>query len=234
MRSNPEKTPKHSNLSVDCVVFGYANERLNVLLIKRKGNINFSDEQFALPGDLLAKNESLDEAANQILYRLTKFKGIFLKQFHAFGDPNRVSTPQDQEWLRASKKKPKARVITIAYYALVKADDYTPESSSISEETQWIPIDKIPALTFDHNLIVDKAYTHLKENLIDKQIGFELLPEKFTLSELQSFYETLLDVKYDKRNFRKNLKSQTYLKKLDEKVQGQAHRPANLYVYVKD
>jgi 8-oxo-dGTP diphosphatase len=122
----------------------------------------------------------------------------------------------------------------VAYYALVKSDDYKPESSAISEETQWTPIDEIPALTFDHNFIVEKAYAHLKENLIDKQIGFELMPEKFTLSELQYFYESILDVKYDKRNFRKSLKSQTYLKKLDEKVQGQANRPASLYVYLKD
>jgi 8-oxo-dGTP diphosphatase len=229
-----KKVQINPNVSVDCVVFGYSNGRLKVLLIKRKPIANVSTQQFALPGDLVMEDESLDTAAERILFQLTKIKGIYLEQFHTFGDPHRVSALKDQEWLRAFRKEPEARVITVAYYALVKSEDYTPVPSSFAGETQWTPIDEIPTLAFDHNLILEKAYLHLKQNLVAKQIGFELLPEKFTLSELQHFYETLLEVKYDKRNFRKNLKSQTYLKKLDEKVKGHAHRPANLYIYVKE
>lgn len=235
MNLNPKKKLQiNPNVSVDCVVFGYSNGQLKVLLIKRKAIANVSTEQFALPGDLVREDESLDRAAEKILFRLTKIKGIYLEQFYTFGDPNRVAALKDQEWLRAFRKEPEARVITVAYYALVKSEDYTPMPSSFAGETQWTPIDEVPVLAFDHNIILEKAYAHLKENLVEKQIGFELLPEKFTLSELQHFYETLLDIKYDKRNFRKNLKSQKYLKKLDEKVKGQAHRPAQLYTYVKE
>ena len=232
MKSKAQNKIKiNPNVSVDCVVFGYSNERLKVLLIKRKPVPNVRTEQYALPGDLVNEGESLDEAAQKILVRLTKIEGIYLDQFYTFGDPNRVKALKDQEWLRAFRKEPEARVITIAYYALVKSEDYTPEPSSFAGETQWVPIDDIPTLAFDHNEIVDKAYEHLKANLIDKQIGFELLPDKFTLSELQFFYETILNVQYDKRNFRKSLKGKSYLKKLDEKVKGLAHRPAHLYVY---
>lgn len=228
-----KKPQFNPNVSVDCVVFGYSNEQLKVLLIKRKPITNVSTEQFAIPGDLVMENESLDAAAEKILFRLTNIKDIYLRQFHTFGDPDRVSAVKDQEWLRAFRKEPEARVITVAYYALVKSEDYKPIPSSFAGETQWTPINKIPTLAFDHNEIVLKAYEHLKENLIDKQIGFELLPEKFTLSELQFFYEKILNVKYDKRNFRKSLKSKDYLQKLDEKVKGQAHRPAHLYMYKK-
>lgn len=225
---------KYTNLSVDCVIFGYRNEQLNVLLIKRKGSENFSKEQYALPGDLLDKKDSLDEAAEKILFNLTHFKGIYLEQFYTFGSPRRVSNKADREWLKASRKIPGERVITVAYFALVKVEDYSADYRSDDGEISWTPINEIPQLTFDHNQIVEKAHAYLRANLIDKQIGFELLPEKFTLSELQSFYETILNVAYDKRNFRKNIKSQTFIKKLDEKVEGQAHRPARLYTYQPD
>lgn len=235
MKANSNRKPQiNPNVSVDCVVFGYSNGVLKVLLIKRKAIKNVSTEQFAIPGDLVNQDESLDAAAEKILYGLTNIEGIYLKQFHTFGDPNRVSALKDQEWLRAFRKEPEARVITVAYYALVKSEDYTPTPSSFAGETQWTPIHEIPTLAFDHNLIVEAAYKHLKDNLIDKQIGFELLPEKFTLSQLQKFYEAILNVSYDKRNFRKNLKTKTYIKKLDEKLKGQAHRPANLYIYKED
>lgn len=235
MKTNAKKKLQiNPNVSVDCVVFGYSNSKLKVLLIKRKPIPNVSTQQFALPGDLVSEDESLDSAAEKILFQLTKIKGIYLEQFHTFGDPNRVAAVKDQEWLRAFRKEPEARVITVAYFALVKSEDYTPVPSSFAGETQWTAIDEVPVLAFDHNLILERAYTHLKENLIDKQIGFELLPEKFTLSELQQFYENLLNTTYDKRNFRKNIKSKSYIKKLNEKVKGHAHRPANLYTYVKE
>lgn len=231
LNSQPNINP---NVSVDCVVFGYSNEKLKVLLIKRKPIPNVRTQQLALPGDLVQENESLDTAAEKILFQLTGLKGIYLEQFHTFGDPHRVKAIKDQEWLRAFRKEPDARVITVAYYALVKSEDYQPRPSSFAGEIQWMPIDEIPSLAFDHNEIVDRAYAHLKADLINKQIGFELLPEKFTLSELQFFYESILNVTYDKRNFRKSIKGKTYLKRLDEKVKGLAHRPAYLYVYDKE
>lgn len=219
------------NVSVDCVVFGYSDDQLKVLLIKRKAIPNVSQEQFALPGDLVDDYESLDQAAEKILFSLTKIDGIFLKQFHTFGNPNRVQALKDQEWLRAFRKEPEARVITVAYFALVKSEDYQPVPSSFAGETQWTPINEIPTLAFDHNDILNKAHQYLQDELIDKQMGFELLPEKFTLTELQTLYETILGVQYDKRNFRKNVKGKPYLKELDEKVKGVAHRPASLYKF---
>lgn len=232
LKTNKENIT-NPNVSVDCVVFGYSNEQLKVLLIKRKPISGVSSEQFALPGDLVNEDESLDDAAEKILFDLTKINGIYLKQFHTFGSPHRVKAIKDQEWLRAFRKKPEARVITVAYFALVKSEDYKPQPSSFAGETVWTPICEIPTLAFDHNEILNKAYEHLKDVLIDKQIGFELLPEKFTLSELQILYENILGVKYDKRNFRKSLKGKSYLVELDEKVKGVAHRPANLYIYKK-
>ncbi|MGB1018299.1 MAG: NUDIX hydrolase [Chitinophagales bacterium] len=222
------------NVSVDCVVFAYSNKQLKVLLIKEKAFTNTCPQQLALPGDLVSEDESLDDTAKKILFDLTKINSIYIKQFHTFGNANRVRFLKDKESKRAFRKKPETRLITVAYFALVKSEDYQPLPSSFAGETQWIPIDEIPILAFDHNEILNKAHNYLKDELIDKQMGFELLPEKFTLTELQTLYETILNIKYDKRNFRKNIKGKAYLKELKEKVKGLAHRPANLYIHVNN
>ncbi len=218
------------NVSVDCVVFGFDNEKLKVLLIEQRNTGQF-EAQLALPGDLVLERENLDEAATRVLKQLTHLEGIYLKQFKTFGDPNRVNNVKDKEWLRTFREDPAARVITVAYYSLVKLEDYLPEAASFAGKVIWQPVDEIPALAFDHNIIVNEALKRLREEFEFKNIGYELLPKKFTLSMLQTLHEIVLGVKLDKRNFRKKLKNSTTIIALEEKQTGVDHKPAQLFVY---
>ena len=231
-------TNSQVDISVDCVVFGFDGEQLKLLLIDQKlpetGNLSPEVLQIALPGDLMNAGESLDACAARVLKELTSLEGIYLKQFYAFGDPNRVSDLKDQEWLRSFRVNPERRVITVAYYSLVKMDDYVPQASSFASNAKWTDIQDVPELAFDHNDIADKAIAVLRQELTTKHIGFELLPEKFTLSQLQTLYETILDKKLDKRNFRKNIKKMDQVIPLDEKQQGVLHKPAQLFRFDRD
>lgn len=219
------------NVSVDCVVFGFDEEKLKVLLIEQKTSTSTSQALFALPGDLVLEDEDLDASASRVLKELTNLEGIYLKQFHAFGHPSRVKDVKDQEWLRTQRDVPNARVITIAYYSLVKMEDYNPSGSSFAQSAIWTDIDHVPDLAFDHNSILQKAQDVLREEVLRKPIGFELLPKKFTLSQLQRLYEIILDKKLDKRNFRKKLMKLDQVVPLDEKQQGVLHKPARLYKF---
>jgi len=218
------------NVSTDCVVFGFDNEKLKVLLIeqKNKGGIQ---AQFALPGDLILENEDLYQSATRILKELTHLEGIYLKQFKTFGDPSRVRDVKDQDWLRTFREDPQARVITVAYYSLVKMEDYVPQPASLADKVIWQNVDEVPQLAFDHNQIVNEALERLREEVEYKNVGYELLPKKFTLSMLQKLHEIILGVELDKRNFRKKIKKSEVLIPLDEKQSGVDHKPAQLFRY---
>lgn len=218
------------NVSVDCVVFGFDNEKLKVLLIKQR-NLDEDAAQLALPGDHVLEKENLDQAANRVLKELTNLEGIYLKQFQTFGDPDRLSNVKDQEWLRTFREDPTVRVFTVAYYSLVKMEDYFPAAASFAGEVKWQDVDQIPDLAFDHNLIVNDALTRLREEFELKNIGYELLPKKFTLSMLQTLHEIVLGVTLDKRNFRKKIKKSPVLVPLSEKQKGVDHKPAQLFEY---
>lgn len=228
----------HIDISVDCVVFGFDGESLNVLLIEQrlpeKGLLTPEKLQMALPGDMVLENESLDDSAARVLKELTSLEGIYLKQFHTFGDPERVKGLKDLDWLRSFRANPDRRVITVAYYSLVKMDEYQPQPSSFAGRATWINVADIPMLAFDHNDIAYTALEVLREELIAHHIGFELLPEKFTLSQLQQLYEVILDKKLDKRNFRKNIKKLDQIVPLDEKQKGVLHKPAQLFRFDKE
>lgn len=223
------------DVSVDCVLFGFDDKKLKVLLIEQRQpggkDKKLTRLQTALPGDLLKETESLDDAAKRVLKELTSLKGIYLKQFYTFGDPMRVKNLKDQEWLRMFRAHPERRVVTVGYYSLVKMDDFEPKASSFAGKTKWVDVYNIPDLAFDHNLIVERALEIFRHELIADNIGFELLPEKFTLSQLQHLHEIILDKKLDKRNFRKNILKIEDLKPLDEKQKGVLHKPAQLYQY---
>jgi 8-oxo-dGTP diphosphatase len=227
-------------VSVDCVVLGYdeVENRLQVLLIKQKDpdkqNVETYKSQFAIPGDLINENESLDEAANRVLNELTHIKGLYLQQFYTFGHPERVRDPKDADWLRLHRKDPNARVITIAYLALVRIDHITPSAGSFAENTIWRSTKKIPKLAFDHNQIVNKALELIREHPEQHIMGRELLPPKFTLSQLQNLYEAMSGVSLDKRNFRKSIKNAEYLIPLDEKQKGVLHKPAQYFSFKKN
>jgi 8-oxo-dGTP diphosphatase len=222
------------DVSVDCVIFGFDERKLKVLIIDQKQvakNHPVSHLQSALPGDLVQPSESFDHAAQRVLKELTNLSGIYLKQFYAFGSPDRVRKQKDQEWLVALRPNPERRVVTIGYYSLVNMDDFKPKAASFAGKARWVDVYEIPSMAFDHNEIVDKALEMLRHELIADNIGFELLPEKFTLSQLQHLYEIVLDKKMDKRNFRKNVLKMEQLQPLDEKQTGVLHKPAQLYQY---
>ena len=221
------------NVSVDCVVFGWNGEDLNILLIeqKRAEKNKHLPPRYALPGDLVLENEGLDEAAIRILNELTHLSGIPLHQFHTFGNPDRVKGLKDRDWLRAFREHPEAHVITVAYFALVRMDDFKPEAASFASKTYWVKVRNIPELAFDHNEILNLAMYHLKKEVEQKNIGFELLPEKFTLSQIQSLHEAILERSLDKRNFRKSIKKLETIVPLNEKQVGVTHKPGQLFVY---
>lgn len=233
-----EIKPALTDVSVDCVVFGFDGDSLKVLLIEQGldegGILKDENRQLALPGNLVNEGESLDCSAQRVLKELTSLEGIYLKQFFTFGDPLRVKGQKDQAWLSTMRKHPERRVITVAYYSLVKMEDYEPQAASFAGKAIWVDFKDVPSLAFDHNEIAEKAMDVLRQELETKHIGFELLPEKFTLSQLQLLYEIILDKKLDKRNFRKNIKRLDHVVPLNEKQQGVLHKPAQLFRYDKE
>ena len=221
------------NLSIDCVILGFDNDqKLKILLIKKL--ISEREEfQYAIPGDLLEENEDLLCGAKRILKNLTSLENLFLKQFRIFGDPLRTKEKKDQAWLKLYRKKPEERVVTVGYLSLVKMEDYIPQASSFALDAEWVGLKDIPeSLAFDHNEIIKSGLLYLKTQL-DHKIISNLLPSKFTLSQLQYIYEILLDEKLDKRNFRKTISKISVIKKTKEKQEGVAHKPAYLYTYEK-
>lgn len=221
------------NVSVDCVVFGFDNQKLNVLLIEQK-MADKEKVQFALPGDLILEDEGLDAAANRVLYEISGLSGIFLRQFKAFGDPNRVSDIKDLEWLKSYRSNPQARVITVAYLALIKMDEFETNASSFAERVFWQDVEEVPALAFDHSRILEEALERLRDDFQNHRTGFELLPDRFTLGQIQRLYEIILGVELDKRNFRKKILKEKLVSATNEKQTGVLHKPAVLYELNQD
>lgn len=225
------------NVSVDCVIFGFDGEKLKVLLIDRGQDINGpheGDKVYALPGNLIREDENLDEAAERVLNELTGLRDIFLEQFGSFGDPNRLTKEHDYEWLKSIRAEPDARVITVAYYSLIRADHVEIHASGFAKDAFWYDIDNLPELGFDHEDIIQGALKELKFKSKYQPIGFELLPEKFTLGQLQKLYEAILNTDLDKRNFRRKILKMSFLVPLKEKQQGVPHKPARYYMFDKD
>ncbi len=218
------------DVSVDCVVFGFDDNELKVLLIEQRPQLTVSNTQKALPGDLVKDDEDLDGAANRVLKELTSLSGLYLHQFKAFGNPKRVSDLKDQEWLRAFRSRPRSRVVTVAYYSLVRMEDFKPMASSFAGKVEWQKLDEVPELAFDHNKILSEALRVLRAEINLKLLS-KLLPSKFSLSQVQRLYELILGKELDKRNFRKKLKSENDLVELDEKEEHVDHKPAQLYRY---
>lgn len=205
-----ERYLKH--LSVDCVIFGFKKSELNILLIKL--DVEPGKGHWALPGGNIKTDEGLDEAAHRVLKELTSVEKVYMEQLYSFGNLDRF---------------PLFRVITIAYYALVKPERYRLSPGPKASEVRWFPIKQIPELPFDHDHILKEALKQLKRNIRYKPIGFELLPKKFTLTEIQTLYECILGRELDKRNFRKKILSMNLLEKLSEKQTDVAHRRPFLY-----
>lgn len=203
-------------LSIDCLIFGFRNEALDILLIKHGEGI--SKGMWALPGGWIQYNESVDDAANRILNSLTGVSNIYLEQLRSFGSIGRYPTK---------------RVITIAYYALVNADNYKLNPGFTASDAQWFNIQQVPNLPYDHNEILSFGFTHLKHKVRHEPIGFNLLPKKFTLHQIQKLYEAILETELDKPNFRRKLLNMNLLVPCEEKQKDVSHRAANLYRFDK-
>jgi 8-oxo-dGTP diphosphatase len=201
-------------VTVDIVLFTADADQLQVLLIQRKSQP--FQHMWAIPGGFIRTGETLEEAAKRRLLEETNIKGIYLEQLSAFGTPER---------------DPRARVITVAYYALIGADRLKLEASANAEDVRWFSITQLPELAFDHRNIVQRAWERMKTRLKDSNISFQLLPERFTLTELQRVYELILDRKLDKRNFRKKMLSLDILAQTDQTKMEGYHRPAQLYAF---
>ncbi len=200
------------NLSIDNLIFCLDGRALKVLLIKRGDNI--LPGQWGLPGGWIKENEDLRDAANRILKEQTNVDDLYLEQLKTFGKVNRY---------------PYTRVVTVAYYALINASTAELRAGFSAEEAAWFNIRKIPELVFDHKEILDFGIQHLQHKIRHYPIGFNLLPEKFTLLQLQELYQAILDIELDKPNFRRKIMKMNLLKKCEEKQQGVAHRAASLF-----
>lgn len=229
----PREIPLNPNVSVDCVIFGFDGEKLKVLLIDRGQILNdpTSNQVYALPGNLIRDDETLDDAANRVLRELTGLTNIYLEQFGSFGDPDRLTKADDHAWLKSIRAQPDARVITVAYYSLIRADHYEIHASGFAKEAFWHDIENLPILGFDHAKIIRAALDELKFKSKYQPLGFELLPEKFTLGQLQKLYEAILNTELDKRNFRRKILKMGCLIPLNEKQTGVPHKPARYYKF---
>ncbi len=205
------------SLTVDCIIFGLdESSRLKVLLIQRAKE-PFKNH-WALPGGFVDENETLEAAALRELQEETGVSDVFIEQLFTFGTPGR---------------DPRGRVVTVAYYALINLAEHKIGADTDAQDVKWFPINELPPLAFDHAEILETAITRLRSKLRYQPVGFELLAEKFTLTQLQKLYETILDKALNKRNFRTKILKMDILKE-ENILRGVAHRPAQLYSFDKN
>ena len=205
----------HPAVTTDCVIFGFDGNDIKVLLIER--GIEPFKGKWAFPGGFLNMDETAGEGALRELKEETGLENAYIEQFNTYSDPGR---------------DPRERVITIAHYALVRIQEV--KGGDDAAKAQWFPIEEVPQLAFDHDKILRDAMRKLRERIHFEPIGFELLPEKFTMRDLQILYESILGVKFDRRNFAKKMMHYELLNQLDETVRPTAKRDALLYSFNKE
>jgi len=232
----PNSTLYNPHVSVDCVVFGFDGEKLKVLLIER--SINEQNELYndkKLPGSIILNDENLDDAASRVLNELTGLKNIYLSQYKSFGNPNRTNNPRDILWLENTTHLKIGRIVTVAYVALIKIDRkivFNTEDTSAN----WYDVNEINnmQLAFDHNQIIENGLQHIRHRLdVEPHLLFELLPHKFTISQLRILHDVVHQTRSDVRNFQKKVAQMSNLVMLDEVEEGVPHRAARLYKYKK-
>lgn len=226
--------------SVDCVIFGYQNQRLKVLLLKWK-----QTDVWALPGGFIFKDEHLEDAAQRVLIERTGLKSVYLKQFYTFGNTQRstnaelattalseqlmangILTKELLEWLQN-------RFITTGYFALVDIDHIKPQPDAFSDSCEWQSIDELPSLILDHNKIIAKALEFLKVQLNYLPIGQSLLPKKFTMQDLRRLYEVILRKPLDRGNFQRKILKLDFLVRHEKQMTGAANKAPYLYSFDK-
>ncbi len=205
------KTPL---VTVDIIIFTVMEKDLKVLLIKRE--IDPFKEKWAMPGGFIKIDEPLEEAAKRELYEETSVKDVYLEQLYTFGGIGR---------------DPRARVITVSYFALINSNEVKIKASSDASDVRWYAVKQLPELAFDHRKIIEYALKRLRWKLEYTTVAFKLLPEKFTLTQLQEVYEIIFDKELDKRNFRKKILSLGLVKETKETQKEVSHRPAKIYSF---
>lgn len=221
-------------VSVDCVLLGFDGEQLNVLLVRQSGEGGMdSTGAYKLPGSLINMDEDLDDAARRVLKQLTGLSQVKMTQFRAFGGANRLANANDAIWLQRFHKLDKQleRIVTIAYLSLLRIDRRM-EKLQGGYEAQWVPIGNLPSLAFDHEDIVCTAVTEVARMArLTPTVLFDLLPRKFTATQLRLVMENVAGMKTDVKNFHKKLAQMPYVVALDEKEQGVKHRAARYYKF---
>lgn len=222
-------------LSIDCTIFGYHENQLKVLLRSWKGV-----DGWCLPGGYIDRSESIEEAAHRILNERTGLTNVFLQQYYTFGDLRRLMNPGNEILLKSSWLYKDARgswlgdrTISIGYYALIEFSKAVPKPYEFSKDCAWWDIQNLPVLLFDHEQMINKAINTIRTQLKYQPVGLNLLPNKFTLPELQKLYETILDRTIDRRNFQKKILSLGVLKRLDQRRKIGAHRSPSLFTFDK-
>ena len=202
----------HPSVTTDCVIFGFDGVKLRVLLVER-GMAPYKG-RWAFPGGFLNMDESAEEGALRELKEETGLEGAYIRQFHTFSDPQR---------------DPRERVITIAYYALVRMQEV--KGGDDASDARWFALDEVPPLAFDHDQILRKAEKTLRQQIHFEPVGFELLPEKFTIKQLQNLYEAILDMRFDRRNFYNKMRRLGMLELTGDTANPSQRREANLFSF---
>lgn len=205
----------HPSVTTDCVIFGFDGNKLKVLLVER--GIEPFKGRWAFPGGFLKMDENAHEGALRELREETGLNNAYIRQFHTFTDPAR---------------DPRERVITIAHYALVRLQEV--KGGDDAARAEWFALDEVPALAFDHDRILRMALKELRKQIHFEPVGFELLPPKFTVKQLQQLYEAILDVKFDRRNFYNKMKHLGILTRLDETIHNSPQKEAFLFKFNKE
>lgn len=222
------------SVSVDCVIFGFHAGELKVLLLKGK-----HDPKWALPGGFIYQDENVEEAASRVLQERTQLTGIFLRQFHLFGDVKRTEQKHARRWLEeAGVEDPDShwimqRFVTIGYYALVEFEKVNPVPDEYSSECDWHNVLELRNLILDHKQIIEKGLESLRLHLNFQPIGLNLLPKEFPLKDLQLIYETILGKKLDRSNFQRKILSYGILDRKEKQFSGGSHRAPYLYSFNK-
>ncbi len=200
-------------VAIDCIIFGFQEGNLKILLFKRK--VAPFEKEWSLIGSFVKVSENIKEASNRILEEITGLKGVYLKELRSYGNVSR---------------DPGARVISIAHYALIKIDQFQ-LSTSDEFESQWFNMSDMPILILDHKKMVDDALNKLRQKIKTQPIGFELLNEKFTLTELKALYDSIYGYTLDRGNFRKKILGMKILDKMEEKDKANSKKGAFLYKF---
>ncbi len=230
------------HLSIDCVIFGFKEKKLNVLISKFK----FGKNLWNLPGGYILKSEGTDKAAGRILRERTNLKDIYLEQFRVFGDENRIIHHALKDVMKRELRKydkerfnsetiewMTSRFVCIGYYALVDINKVNPQKTEFDEYLEWRSVHDLPKMTYDHNEIVAVALEALRQNLDQKLIGFKLLPDTFTMKEVQELYEAVYEKPFAINNFQKKILDLNVLERLEKKFTGAQNKAPYLYRFKK-